>query len=265
MHQLLSHDTLISKHCANFLLPQVWMFGGAVLVSPKDGIWEPSHDLVAFRISRSGPTPGSNSSSSSSSSTTGTRAEVEAPVKHARVWPGSRSGHALVYLQPDLAKRFGCVKGALLMFGGSDIKALSINALTSPDTPTGSTNGSAGNATDADKGAEKGAAQGKTDSQLYGIVHNTTWDTQLWLYDVSAKKWSTLEATGTAPHLMYHGMTIAGSQVSSLSHGASRPVCPRRMLPVGCTEHALQCYSLQHGSTCCIRRCSLTHHIYGTC
>jgi hypothetical protein len=118
-----------------------------------------------------------------------------------------------VYLQSELAKRFGCAKGALLMYGGSDIKALSINSLQSTDN-TASNDTRTGKGTDAgaaDKSAASG--KGKMDSPIYGVVHNTTWDMQLWLYDVAAKRWSTLDATGTPPHLMYHGMTVAGSQV----------------------------------------------------
>jgi hypothetical protein len=105
-----------------------------------------------------------------------------------------------LYLQPELAKRFGCAKGALLMYGGSDIKALSINSLWLDD--------SSNNATGTYQGRDRSARKVKPDP-----VRDATWDTRLWLYDVAAKRWSDLEIVGQSPPLMYHAMTVADSQV----------------------------------------------------
>jgi hypothetical protein len=96
------------------------------------------------------------------------------------------------------------------MYGGSDIKALSLNSLLGgPDDPPN-------NATDAEQGKSQGANENGTDPKLAKLnehVRNSTWDTHLWLYDVDAKTWSTLETVDPPPRLMYHAMTIAGSQV----------------------------------------------------
>jgi hypothetical protein len=133
----------------------------------------------------------------------GTRVVIDPTVKHAGTWPTPRSGHALVYLQPKLAERFGCAKGALLMYGGSDIKALSINALWFDD--------SSNNATGTDQGTDQNARKVKRDP-----VRDATWDRRLWLYDVAAKRWSSIQTMGSPPPLMYHAMTIADSQVRLL-------------------------------------------------
>jgi hypothetical protein len=143
--------------------------GNVVALMP---VWQPQRLLFTAKLA------GSSSAPSVS------RATRLAAGAKAAATPGPRSGHALTYLPSGTVLQLGVQSDALLLYGGSDVRTITLGS---------------------DLDNEAAAAE---------LLNSSNWDTAAWLYDIAADKWMKLAPVGDLPPgLMYHSMAVEGKQV----------------------------------------------------
>lgn len=102
------------------------------------------------------------------------------------ILPTPRNGHTLTYLPPQTVEFLGFSKGALLLYGGSNVTVPSLSVALANETQT----------------AE--------------VLADTEFDRRVWMFDLGTSKWVKLHADGLSdapPGLMYHSAAVEGKQV----------------------------------------------------
>lgn len=156
---------------------KVYIFGG-LGIPPYSQEGEATNTLHSVKLR------GTNSASFIS------KFQVESATRQrqrGRVAPGPRSGHTLVYMPAAVAARLRMPGGALLLYGGSDLKYTNFSGLL-------------------EKFRSVDAAGWR----------KSVWDTRVWLFDIASDKWSVLATEGARdrpPGLTFHSATVAGLQV----------------------------------------------------
>lgn len=160
----------------------VYAFGGLVIAEylKEEGTeyaaWAPTNALHKLQLKQSGD---------------GYSVEAAQEVKSsqgAAAAPSKRSGHALLYLPAATVSKQGMTQGALLLYGGSDLRF--------EDQPG------------------VGSLSQLEESERPQKYNGSFWDTAPWLFDIARGRWQQLTAAGQGPpRLMYPAMAVHNQQV----------------------------------------------------